>query len=117
MAFEIRAWLDRLAEFPGRRRLINADTGEESVVDVERDEGMVQQAGDAFSAANMNDLEQRIAEAFESRDTSVDYASTAGHAETADSAGYANSAGSVAYGNVTGRPTFSLSGSTLTIDF
>lgn len=35
----------------------------------------------------------------------------------ANSAGYASSAGSVAYGNVTGRPTFSLSGSTLTINF
>lgn len=35
----------------------------------------------------------------------------------ANSAGYANSVGSVAYGNVTGRPTFSLSGSTLNINF
>lgn len=117
MGFVKKEWKDRLAEFAGRRRLTDVTTGVETVVDVERDEGLVSQAGDAFSAANMNGLEQRIYDAFESRDTSVDYASTAGHAETADSAEYANSAGSVAYSNVSGRPTVSLSGSTLTINF
>lgn len=129
MAFAKKEWKNRLAEFAGRRRLINVDTGIETVVDVERDEGLVSQAGDAFSVENMNDLEQRIYDALEPQNITADsakYADNAGHAQTAESATYAqtaesatyaDSAGSVAYGNVTGRPTFSLSGSTLYINF
>ncbi len=64
MAFEKKEWKDRLAEFAGRRRLTNVDTGEETIVDVERDEGLVQQIGDAFSGSNMNDLEDRIEDGF-----------------------------------------------------
>lgn len=64
MAYEKKEWKDRVAEFAGRRRLINVDTSEELVVDVERDEGLVSQPGDAFSAQNMNDLENRIAKNF-----------------------------------------------------
>lgn len=65
MAFEKKEWKDRLVEFAGRRKLNNTATGESTVVDVERAEGQVSQAGDAFSAENMNDLEQRIADGFE----------------------------------------------------
>ena len=57
MAFIKKEWKDRLAEFAGRRRLTNIDTGEEMIVDVERDEGLVSQTGDSFSGKNMNDLE------------------------------------------------------------
>ncbi len=66
MAYVKKEWKDRLSEFAGRRRLVNADTGEETIVDVTRDEGLVSQAGDAFSAANMNDLEKRIEDAVNS---------------------------------------------------
>lgn len=118
MAFVKKEWKDRFTEFAGRRRLTDVETGAETVVDVERDEGLVSQAGDAFSAVNMNDLEQRIYDALEPQNITAEsakYADNAGHAQTAEAAAYADSAGNVAYGNVTGRPTFSLSDTTLTI--
>lgn len=65
MSFVAKEWKDRLVEFAGRRKLTNVSTGEETTVDVSRAEGEVSQAGDAFSAANMNDLEQRIKDGFD----------------------------------------------------
>lgn len=70
MAFVKKEWKDRITEYPGRRRLVDADTGKESVVDVTRDEGLVSQAGDAFSATTMNDLEQRISSSIEKIESS-----------------------------------------------
>lgn len=66
MAFKKKVWKDRLVEFSGRRLLkrISGSADSQMVVDVTRNEGTVSQAGDAFSAANMNDFEQRIADAF-----------------------------------------------------
>lgn len=60
MLFQKKTWKDRLSEFPGRRKLKNISTNAESVYDVTRAEGEVFQAGDAYNAENMNDLEQRI---------------------------------------------------------
>lgn len=65
MAFVTKEWKDRLVEFAGRRLLKNVSTNEETVYDVSRNEGAVSQDGDAFSAANMNDLEQRIKDGFD----------------------------------------------------
>ena len=65
MAFNKKTWKARIAEHPARRILKFVLTGTESVVEVARDEGAVAQDGDAFSAGNMNDLEQRIADGFE----------------------------------------------------
>lgn len=67
MAFEKKIWTDRIAEFITRRKLIDVSSGTEQVVDVERDEGEISQAGDAFSSANMNDLEDRIADAIDEK--------------------------------------------------
>lgn len=66
MAFVKKTWKDRLTEFAGRRQLtrVSGDPNGTMVVDVTRAEGTVSQAGDAFSSANMNDLEQRIADEF-----------------------------------------------------
>lgn len=64
MAFEKKEWVDRLVEFPGRRRITDVDTEEEHVVDVKREEGQPTKVGDAFSASNMNGLEDRIADGF-----------------------------------------------------
>lgn len=66
MAFARKVWKDRLVEFAGRRLLkrVSGSADSQMVVDVTRNEGTVSQAGDAFSAANMNDLEQRIADEF-----------------------------------------------------
>lgn len=66
MAFVTKTWKDRLVEYAGRRKLKNVATGEEILMDVSRSEGTVNQAGDAFSAANMNNLEQRIKTEFDS---------------------------------------------------
>lgn len=59
--FERKVWTDRVAANLSRRRLTNTETGEQMLVDVTREEGEVITEGDAFSAANMNDLEGRIA--------------------------------------------------------
>ena len=59
-----KTWKDRLVEFAGRRTLKNVGTNESVTYDVTRAEGTVSQEGDAFSPANMNDMEQRIADGF-----------------------------------------------------
>lgn len=66
MAFIKKEWKDRLVEFAGRRKLtrVAGSIDNQIVVDVTREEGAVSQQGDAFSEANMNDLEQRIEDGF-----------------------------------------------------
>lgn len=63
--FTTKEWKDRLSENPSRRRLSPVD-GEQNVYDVSREEGDVSQEGTAFSADNMNDLENRINTSFNS---------------------------------------------------
>lgn len=75
MAFVTKTWKDRLVEYAGRRKLKNVATGEEVLMDVSRSEGTVSQAGDAFSAANMNDLEQRIKGEFDTVNSSLNWKS------------------------------------------
>lgn len=64
MAFVKKTWKDRISEYPNRRT-INDGYVTKSVT-VGRDEGTVTEAGDAFNASNMNDLEARIEAAIES---------------------------------------------------
>lgn len=73
MGFEKKTWKDRLVEFAGRRSLTKVSGSADGVmvVDVARSEGNVSQVGDAFSAENMNDLEQRIADAIGTEDISA----------------------------------------------
>ena len=61
MAFVTRTWKDRISEYPNRRT-INDGTITKQVT-VARDEGVITEAGDSFSATNMNDLEERIYQA------------------------------------------------------
>ena len=61
MAFVTKTWKDRISEYPNRRTINDGNTTK--TVTVGRDEGTVTEAGDAFNAANMNDLETRIADA------------------------------------------------------
>jgi hypothetical protein len=63
MSFISKTWLDRISEYPNRRVLTKADNSTE-IVTVARSEGTISKEGDAFSAANMNALETRIANAF-----------------------------------------------------
>lgn len=58
--FEKKLWQDRISEHPTRRTLTDVSTGDATLVDVARAEGTVTNAGDAFNASNMNDLENRI---------------------------------------------------------
>jgi hypothetical protein len=60
--FSTKNWLDRVTQFPTRRKLAATETTD--IYDVSREEGTVMQEGDAFNSANMNDLESRISEAF-----------------------------------------------------
>lgn len=66
MAFIKKEWKNRLVEFAGRRKLtrVAGSIDNQIIVDVTREEGAVSQQGDAFSEANMNDLEQRIEDGF-----------------------------------------------------
>ena len=60
--FEKKTWEDRITENPGRRKLINVESGEQTTVDVSRYEGNVSRTGTSFSASNMNDLEKKAAD-------------------------------------------------------
>lgn len=71
MGFVKKTWQDRASEFPGRRKMTDVVSGAVMNVDVTRNEGEVAQAGDAFSAENMNSLEQRIDDAFISYTTPI----------------------------------------------
>ncbi len=61
MGFKIKTWKDRKTEYPNRRMLTKED-GTKELVTVSREEGIISEEGDAFSAENMNDLEKRIEE-------------------------------------------------------
>lgn len=63
MVFKKKTWKNRIAEYINRRRITMED-GSASLVTVARDEGTISQEGDAFNAANMNDLEDRIEAGF-----------------------------------------------------
>lgn len=65
-----KIWKDRVTEFPTRRSLTKQD-GSVDLVTVAREEGTVSQEGDAFSAQNMNDLEERVKTAFDAVDSSL----------------------------------------------
>ena len=57
--FTKKTWKNRMSEYPTRRRLTK-ENGTTELVTVARSEGTVSQEGDAFSADNMNNLEDRI---------------------------------------------------------
>ncbi len=64
MSFTQYTWKDREAQTGNRRELTDVDTGTVEVVDVERAEGAVYTDGLQFNADTMNDIEQRLADAF-----------------------------------------------------
>lgn len=64
MPFESKTWTDRKTEYPNRRLLTKED-GSTELVTVSREEGIISEEGDPFSAENMNDLENRASTAFE----------------------------------------------------
>lgn len=72
MAFKKKTWKDRLVEYAGRRKITNVSTLAAQIVDMERAEGVVSEEGSAFSAANMNDFEQRVADGFSGVQQEID---------------------------------------------
>lgn len=66
MAFVTRIWKDRQVEKPDRWKFINDDETETKYYTISRAEGTVDVIGDTIDAENMNDMEQRIADAFAS---------------------------------------------------
>lgn len=62
MAFIKKIWKDRISQFPNRRTINDGYVTKQ--VTVGRDEGTITEQGDAFDATNMNDLEQRIEDAY-----------------------------------------------------
>lgn len=64
MAFMKKRWKDRKSEYPNRRKLTPV-AGQSNIYDMTRAEGLVTEVGDPFDSRTMNDLEERIAAAFE----------------------------------------------------
>lgn len=62
--YTLKNWKNRDVEYPGRRTLTDTISGTSQTVDVTRSEGTVAEAGDAFDASTMNDLEGRIGAGF-----------------------------------------------------
>lgn len=57
--FTKKTWKNRSSEHPSRRKL-TAVSGATDQYDVSREEGLILEEGDAFTAATMNDLETRF---------------------------------------------------------
>lgn len=57
--FVKKTWQNRVTQYPTRRVLTEV-SGENNTYEVTRAEGTITAEGDAFSAENMNDLEDRI---------------------------------------------------------
>lgn len=66
--YEKVEWEDRQSQYPNRRKMIPTEI--ENVYEVERAEGEVTEPGNAFDAANMNGLEDRVYSAFDTLDSS-----------------------------------------------
>ena len=64
MAFSLKTWVNRISEYPNRRKLTHED-GSTELVTVARAEGHISAEGNAFSAEEMNDLENRIKGGFD----------------------------------------------------
>ena len=62
--FDKKIWQNRISEFPNRRKIKNVSDNSETIVDIYREEGTIQNEGDAFSASTMNNLEDRIGKMF-----------------------------------------------------
>lgn len=62
MAFIKKLWKDRISQFPNRRTINDGSVTKQ--VTVGRDEGTITEPGTTFDASNMNDLEQRIEDAY-----------------------------------------------------
>ena len=72
MAFSLKTWVNRISEYPNRRKLTHED-GSTELVTVARAEGQISAEGNAFSAEEMNDLENRINDEFEDITQSLTY--------------------------------------------
>lgn len=101
MSFVKKTWEDRISEYPTRRKIIDVDSGDERIVDVERAEGEVVNAGTALSADNFNDLEERIFTTFNEVGEEIEEVNSTFNAESYDLSLYGVSYGqAVKIGNM-----------------
>ena len=64
MSFNVKTWVNRRVQYPGRYILKDTTSGASQTVDMIRAEGTEQTKGDAVSETTMNDLESRISSEF-----------------------------------------------------
>ena len=64
MSFNVKTWVNRRVQYPGRCILKDTTSGASQTVDMIRAEGIEQMKGDAVSETTMNDLESRISSEF-----------------------------------------------------
>lgn len=57
--YQSKTWVDMIAEYPTRYKILHADTTEEQVTMV-NDFGTITESGDVFDAQTFNNLETRI---------------------------------------------------------
>ncbi len=60
MAFSLKTWVNRISEYPNRRKLTHEDGQQHGTCDRSASRGQISAEGNAFSAEEMNDLENRI---------------------------------------------------------
>ncbi len=68
--FAKKLWKDRKSEYPNRRKQTSV-YGKPNTYDISRDEGLVSEAGTPLNAESFNDLEGRVATAFNSVNSSL----------------------------------------------
>ena len=84
MSYQKTTFVDRISEYPTRRKLTTIDTQQVyGTWDVSRDEGTVSQEGTALNAATFNQMQDNIAAAFAEVDANIapTYDSTATYSE------------------------------------
>lgn len=64
MAFNKFEWVNRVSQYPTRRKIQDTETLEEKIIDVYREEGEVLHEGTALNSENLNNLEDRIGDMF-----------------------------------------------------
>lgn len=94
--FKRRTWVNRIVEFANRYKMTDMETGEVSTINLNRLPGTVTQAGDAVSAENLNDLEDRIEEALNQYESGMQSYVTSAQKSAGEAAASATSASDAA---------------------
>jgi hypothetical protein len=120
VSFLKKIWTDRVSAHPNRRILTNEDSTT-NVVTVARYEGIISQQGDAFSATNMNDLEDRVEAEFNEINSSLSTVESTTHVVTINNVNFGtlvekrvgkvvtiSFSGGGSFANITGITTYTI---------